>query len=191
MMWVTRLAAMMKSRLIVGLVIFLWSLIGGVDVTQTVIASEVSFRSDSIDYPAPDRAIPLQETITWRTQADFLRGQNGLQFEFICPPNGTASGRLWGSGLYTDDSSICTAGVHAGVITLSEGGSVTIEIRPGSEVYAPSTRNGITSLSYDYWPGSFVVIRDRYNRRELRSIARLLQPPRRLETFKQADTRCS
>ena len=184
------IAAMMKSRLIIGLAILLGSLPGSVSVAETrtapgAVTARVSdrlvFRNrEWIDYLAPGRSTPLQETISWSTQADFLRGKNGRQFTFICPPNGTASGRLWGSGFYTDDSSICTAGVHAGVITLRNGGLVTIEIRPGLEGYASSSRNGITSLSYDFWPGSFVVIRDAYSGPDRRSIARLLSPARRL-----------
>ena len=111
-----------------------------------------------------------QTRITWSTQADSFRGQNGRQFSFICPSNGTASSRLWGSGLYTDDSSICTAAVHAGVINVVSGGTVTIEIRPGSNSYAASTRHAVNSRSYGAWSGSFIVVGGRYDESQQRYI---------------------
>jgi len=72
-----------------------------------------------------------------------------------CPPNGTVHS-AWGHGLYTGDSSVCTAAVHAGLITLERGGTVTVEQRPGGEVYGSSTRNGIKTVAYGAWRDSFV-----------------------------------
>ena len=85
------------------------------------------------------------------------RGLNGEQFEYECPVGGTLR-FVWGTDVYTDDSSVCTAGVHVGVITLESGGTVTIEIRPGQDAYVASERNGVTTLDYPAWGGSFVVI---------------------------------
>ena len=71
--------------------------------------------------------------IDWQTSPlDLdLRGMNGERYAFRCPPGKPMPGRVAGSGPYTDDSSICTAAVHAGVIHAKDGGEVTIEIRPG------------------------------------------------------------
>jgi len=99
---------------------------------------------------------PAPREINWDATPREFRGQNDVEFRFTCPPNGTA-GRVWGVDVYTDDSSICTAAVHAGRITLAGGGQVTIEIRPGRGVYTSSSRNGITSFPYDAWDGSFIV----------------------------------
>jgi hypothetical protein len=99
-----------------------------------------------------------QQTINWAAQADSLRGRNGQQFSFTCPAGGPVSSRLWGVNVYTDDSSICTAAVHAGYIEVASGGTVTIEIRPGQASYAGVTRNGVTSKGYGSWSGSFVFI---------------------------------
>lgn len=93
---------------------------------------------------------------TWATQADSWRGQNGRRETLACPPGGPTAGRLWGTDVYTDDSSICLAAVHAGLITAAAGGTVTIEIRPGQPTYAGSARNGVTSQAYGAWGGSFV-----------------------------------
>lgn len=97
------------------------------------------------------------QEITWATQADNLRGRNGQRFTYHCPP-GTVSTRLWGVDLYTDDSSICTAAAHAGLINAQSGGTVTIEIRAGANAYQGTTRNGVKSSGYGSWHGSFVFV---------------------------------
>lgn len=88
-----------------------------------------------------------------------LRGMNGERYAFHCPPGKPLPGRVIGSGPYTDDSSICSAAVHAGALHARDGGTVTIEIRPGESHYAASERNYLRSSAYDRaWSGSFVVL---------------------------------
>ena len=86
-----------------------------------------------------------------------FRTYTGARFAYTCPPNGTP-GAVWGTDVYTDDSSVCTAAVHAGLITVAGGGNVTIEMRAGQSSYAGSTRNGITSSAYGAWDGSYVLL---------------------------------
>jgi len=103
-----------------------------------------------------DSTAPGPIAATWILTADFYRGKNGKTYTYNCPPNGVA-GNVWGTDIYTDDSSICTAAVHAGKFTLISGGTVTIEIRPGENGYFGSTRNGITSSTFTgFWLGSFI-----------------------------------
>jgi len=85
------------------------------------------------------------------------RGENGKRFRYACAPGFTPNA-VWGTNTYADDSDICSAAVHAGAITVAAGGSVVIEIRAGQASYAGSTRNGVSTLNYGNWPGSFVVI---------------------------------
>ena len=92
----------------------------------------------------------------WTVSALGLEGV-GATFVFHCPAGGPA-GTVWGSDVYTADSSVCTAAVHAGVITLGVGGDVTIELRPGQDAYEGSTRFGLTTLSYPAYDSSFVVV---------------------------------
>jgi hypothetical protein len=94
----------------------------------------------------------------WGVNASSVRGSNRQRFSVTCPPNGQAR-QVWGSDTYTDDSSVCTAGVHAGVINLRTGGTVTIEVRPGLPGYASSERNGVATSSFPAFEGSFVVVR--------------------------------
>jgi hypothetical protein len=72
-----------------------------------------------------------------------------------CSPNGTLHS-VWGSDIYTSDSSICSAAVHSGLITQQQGGTVTIELRPGRSIYGASERNGVTTNAYGSWQQSFV-----------------------------------
>ena len=96
-------------------------------------------------------------TITWSDNASTHRGRNGALVRVRCPPGG-APGTIWGSAIYTDDSSICGAAAHAGRITLAAGGAVVIRIAPGRPAYRGSARNGVTTLDYDDYPGSFTVL---------------------------------
>ena len=70
-----------------------------------------------------------------------------------CAP-GQTGGTVWGTGPYTDDSAICVAAVHAGVVG-PQGGTVTVVATPGLEAYEGSTQNGVTTTSYGEWPHSF------------------------------------
>lgn len=71
----------------------------------------------------------------------------------FCPP-GAAAGTVWGSLTYTDDSSICAAAVHAGVISAA-GGPVTVQASGGCPSFEGSTRNGVTTTNYGPWQSSF------------------------------------
>jgi hypothetical protein len=97
------------------------------------------------------------QLIDWASTAVSARGHNDQVYRYSCPPNGTLSG-IWGTGLYTDDSSICTCAVHAGVITAERGGEVTIRIKPGATSYSGSSRNGVTSNDYGEFVGSFEFV---------------------------------
>ena len=90
---------------------------------------------------------------TWSTNAKNLREQLNQDFTFDCPPNGSP-GTVWGTDVYTDDSSICTAAVHDSLIAFKDGGQVTIRILPGASSYAGTTKNGVSTQSYSNWDGS-------------------------------------
>jgi hypothetical protein len=76
-----------------------------------------------------------------------------------CTPDSTASGTVWGTDVYTDDSPICRAAVHAGVIG-PRGGVIDVYESRGLSSYDASTRNGVDSSSWGSYPRSF-QFRDR------------------------------
>lgn len=79
-------------------------------------------------------------------------------FIVTCPAKmaGDAS-TVWGTDIYTNDSSVCLAAAHAGVITLADGGTVEVTMLPGEESYEGTARNGVTTLDYGEWGNSFSV----------------------------------
>jgi hypothetical protein len=92
---------------------------------------------------------------SWEANAASLNGTDGQTFMLACSPGGSAH-PVWGSDIYTADSSICTAGVHSGLVTYQQGGTVTIELRPGRTIYGSSERNGVTTSSFGSYQHSFV-----------------------------------
>lgn len=83
------------------------------------------------------------------------------RFAVRCPAEHEVGGTVWGTDVYTDDSSVCQAAVHAGVIATGVGGDVVVEVRPGRREYRGSVRSGVTSNDYGEWRCSFVVVSDR------------------------------
>jgi hypothetical protein len=115
----------------------------------------------SFVFKTPNTAAVVQEaenqtSVLWGTSASMISGDIGKTYNFKCPANGK-EGRVWGSDIYTIDSSICNAAAHAGKLTMESGGSVTIELRPGEASYNGSTRNGIKTYDYGQYGRSFVV----------------------------------
>jgi len=94
----------------------------------------------------------------WSSDSESYATTVGTRLYLSCPAGGTAQ-PVWGTDVYTDDSSVCTAAVHAGLITLADGGRVRIEIKASQNAYQGSTRNGVTSQSYGHWGGSFSFLR--------------------------------
>lgn len=77
----------------------------------------------------------------------------------VCYPLvGTLDGRLYGTSVYTDDSDLATAAVHAGVLRVGETKNITIRIIGGQSSYVASTQNGVTSLSFGSWSRSYLFL---------------------------------
>ena len=105
----------------------------------------------------------LLATMTMMAQVDApsnltsYRGKNGDSYTFKV--TGSANGRIWGgdNNIYTDDSNFATAVVHAGVVGVGETAVVRVTILAGRESYPSLTRNGITSIKYGSWSGSYQI----------------------------------
>ena len=65
-----------------------------------------------------------------------------------------AAGPVWGTEVYTDDSLVCRAALHAGAVSTG-GGAVTVLREAGRPSYAGSSRNGIQTSNYGSWTASF------------------------------------
>ena len=70
---------------------------------------------------------------------------------------GTSDGSIWGgaNGIYTDDSKLSTAAVHAGLLRVGEKATLKVVVLKGQSSYQGSTSNGIKSNDYGAWHGSY------------------------------------
>ncbi len=84
-----------------------------------------------------------------------MSGQ-GDSLTCACSAEATTVGSIWGTNVYTDDSAICKAALHSGAIGPG-GGIVQVMRAPGMKAYPASTANGVESLAYGSWQGSFLV----------------------------------
>lgn len=82
-----------------------------------------------------------------------MRGSND-PLNCSCTVEAAADGNVWGAGPYTDDSNVCRAAMHAGLLT-DEPVNVTINFMAGRRTYSGTTAHGVTSRRYGNWDGSF------------------------------------
>jgi LCCL domain-containing protein len=68
---------------------------------------------------------------------------------------GSADGMVWGDDIYTDDSTLGRAVVHAGLLDVGQSGTVFVSLLPGEAAYRGSTRNGVQSATAGAWGGSY------------------------------------
>ncbi len=95
--------------------------------------------------------------VDWNTTGQGLPVDVDMSVIVLCPPQGVLAARLWGTDIYTYDSAICVAAVHAGVLSAAAGGRVAVIGAPGQAAYKPSVRNGVTALTYGALGSSFRV----------------------------------
>lgn len=84
-----------------------------------------------------------------------FRDKVGKSFYFRV--TGTTDGEVWGTGVYTDDSALAAAAVHAGLVKSGETRVVKVTIAAGEASYTGSAANGVTTGDYGDWEGSFKV----------------------------------
>ncbi len=72
---------------------------------------------------------------------------------------GAAEGSLWGTDIYTGDSALAVAAVHAGAIKPGETAVVRVAVMPALSQYHGSIRNGVTSNDYGRFGTAYRVDR--------------------------------
>ena len=86
---------------------------------------------------------------------------SGLKAEvgdyFYLEVTGSDRGVIRGTDVYTADSALGAAAVHAGVLAAGETGLVKVTVLPGRERYEGSDRNGVTAQDFGALPRSFRV----------------------------------
>jgi len=61
---------------------------------------------------------------------------------------GVTEGQLWGTDIYSGDSTIGAAAVHAGLLKPAETGFLRVTVVTPPETFPGTTRNGVTSTEY-------------------------------------------
>lgn len=84
------------------------------------------------------------------------RGKNNQVFQV--QTTGSLQGHVWGTGIYSDDSDLALAAVHAGVLKPGQTGTVNVRILPGQQRYEGSIQNGVASQNWEQWDGSFEFV---------------------------------
>ena len=89
------------------------------------------------------------------------QGDVGKKYSFRI--TGGAAGRLggsiYGTDVYTLDSSLAFASVHAGVLKAGQTGTVRVTIIGRQASFEASTRNGVTSSAWGDYPGAYRISR--------------------------------
>jgi hypothetical protein len=89
--------------------------------------------------------------------AQFLNQQGKT---LVFKVTGIVGGGVWGTDVYTADSSLAAAAVHAGVLKAGQTGFVRVRIAvPPPPNYQGSTRNGVTSNNYQAYLGAYRIIK--------------------------------
>lgn len=72
-----------------------------------------------------------------------------------CAAGVNLGGAIYGSNRYTDDSKLCTAAVHAGVLDAAQGGNITFFLGEGCAGFEGTVANGVISNAWGAYPRSF------------------------------------
>ena len=99
--------------------------------------------------PAPERAAAQPILPVCPEQLP----QGTLRLACRCTAEAMATGGVWGSEVYTDDSAICRAALHAGVTGVN-GGPIEVTEAAGRASYPGDIRNSVSSLAWESWPRS-------------------------------------
>ncbi len=85
-----------------------------------------------------------------------MQGQIGKTFSFKITGmqrGNQFGGGVWGSGVYTLDSCLALAAVHAGALRPGQTGQVRVTILGPQTEFQGSTRNGVTSMAFGPYSG--------------------------------------
>ena len=86
--------------------------------------------------------------IDWATTLDRIPDDFRTPIKLSCPPKGSTDFEVSGTDVYTSQSAICVAAVHAGVITRDGGGAISVIPVVKQASFPATTRNGVTTTSW-------------------------------------------
>jgi hypothetical protein len=143
-----------------------WKILGNIEATTfkantaqfgdlTVKLADVrSLRAEGVADPAGATVAGVQADPGSLTG---FQGFIGQKFAFTV--TGRTDGSIFGTDVYTTDSSLATAAVHAGVLRPGQTGTVKVQIIASPPAFAPSTRNGVTSAAWTAYPAAYQFVK--------------------------------
>ncbi len=84
-----------------------------------------------------------------------MQGVRGLLTCSCSASQAAQRGSVWGTDIYTEDSAVCKAALHAGAID-AKGGNVSIIVVAGQKSYQGTSRNGVDTSSFGSWGASYM-----------------------------------
>jgi filamentous hemagglutinin family protein len=82
--------------------------------------------------------------------------RNNVGEIYSVPITGSATGStVWGTGPFTDDSLLAKAAVFDGSLANGASATLYVQMMGSQNSYASGTANGVTTVSYPAWPGSY------------------------------------
>jgi len=97
-----------------------------------------------------------------------LAGDAPLNMVNLCDPigatyyfrvTGEATGSLWGTDIYTGDSALGAAAVHAGLVKAGETAVVKVTVEQPLGRYQGSLQNGVTSHDFGHYGTAYRLAR--------------------------------
>ncbi len=125
--------------------------------SENYIEFDGSFKFTDVTLPLSEQSLTEGIGTTTREEDIYLveyQGKHGTVINLIV--TGDKEGDVFGTDIYTDDSDISSAAVHAGILKIGETKTISITIVPGQSSYKGTLKNGVKSLDYGEWDGSFM-----------------------------------
>jgi hypothetical protein len=72
---------------------------------------------------------------------------------------GANNGAVWGTDIYTTDSKLAAAAVHAGAVKIGQTAVVRVKIVPSPPGFQGSTRNGIPTAGFGPFTAAFEFLK--------------------------------
>ena len=116
-----------------------------------ITSSEWGSYSESIEFYLPGQAI-----VARLPGCDYYMPSDVAEYACTCAP-GDFDGSVWGTGIYTSDSHLCSAALHAGAVGRN-GGDIFVVARAGLEKYPSTTQNGVTSSDWGSYSSSIEFV---------------------------------
>ena len=97
-----------------------------------------------------------------------IAGEAPINMVNLCDPvgatyyfrlTGDAAGQVWGTDVYTGDSTLAAAAVHAGLVKIGETGVVRVTVEQPLTQYQGSDRNGVTSREFGHYGTAYRLAR--------------------------------